>query len=95
MPELTVRIQVLHFRFHDICGLDAVAGFERFVDDFSRLQILDFDAIERLSFAGFYEFVLNDHARIAFDHDPQSRSKFVSAVIGHFFSTDRRQSRDI
>jgi hypothetical protein len=86
MPMLAVGIKELHFCIHDVGCFDAVARLKCLVDDLPRLQILYPDAIERLSLARFDELVLHDDAGIRVDYDPQTGSKFISAVTGHFSS---------
>src|SRR5210317_173012 len=83
MPELTIRVEVLHIGVHDIGGFDGFARLEGLVDRFSRLEVLDPDAIERLSLAGLHELIVDDDAGIVVNNDAQARSELAGAVICH------------
>jgi GAF domain-containing protein len=83
VPELAVGVEILHFGVHDVSRFNRIAGFERLVDRLARFQVPDTSAIERLAFARFYEFVIDNNARIAVNNDPQARLELVGAVICH------------
>jgi hypothetical protein len=86
MPELTVRVQILHFGVHDICSLNGVAGFERLVDSLSGLQITNADSTEGLTLTRFDEFVFHDNARVPVDNDAKTGTKFVGADCCHWIA---------
>ena len=66
--------KILHVSIHDIRGLDALARFERLVDRLAGFEVADTNTIERLAFARFDEFVLDNDAGIGIDDDPQAGS---------------------
>ena len=72
MPELAVRIQVLHIGFHDIRGLHALARLERLVDRLAGLQIANTNPAKRLAFSRFYELVFDNDAGVTVYDDFQA-----------------------
>ena len=85
MPELTVRVEILHLGVHDVSRFNRLAGLEGLVDRLSRLEVLDPDAIERLSLARLHELILDDDAGIIVNNDAETGSELAGAVICHDF----------
>ena len=71
------------FGINDIRRLYALARLEGLVDRLASLEVLDANAVERLSLAGFDEFVLDNDAGIVVDNDLEPGTELVSAVICH------------
>ncbi len=72
MPELAIRIQVLHVGVHDIGRFDGFAGLERLVDCLAGPEILDANPTEGLAFARFHVLIFDDDAGVTIDDDSQS-----------------------
>ena len=83
MPELAIGVKKLHLGIHNVRRLDRLAGLEGLVDRLPGLQVLDAHAIEGLALAWLDEFVVDDHAGIVVDDDPETGPELVGAVIGH------------
>ncbi len=83
VPEIAVAVEILHLRFLDVGAFDGVAGLHVALERAARLQVADAHAVERLALAGLDELVLDDHVRVAVEHDLEAGLEFVRAVGGH------------
>ena len=83
VPEVAVRVQVLHVGVDDVGGLDAVAGLEGALDRAAGLQVAHADAVERLALAGLDHLVLDDRVGIVVEQDLEAGLEFAGVVAGH------------
>src|SRR5690606_25891505 len=83
MPELAIRVEVLHVGVDDVSGLDAVAGLECLVDRPPGAEIAYAYAVEGLALAGLDEFVLHDNAGIPVHQDLEPGPELACIVVRH------------
>ncbi len=83
VPEVAVRVQVLHVELHDVRGFQAVARLERPLPNPTGDQIAKLDPIEGLALPRLHELVLEDRAGLALQKDLQSRAELVGRNSRH------------
>ena len=83
VPELTVRVEILHVGLDDVRGLDGIAGLEGALDDAAGLQVANADAVEGLALARLHHFILDDRVRIVFENDFDARFELVGGNAAH------------
>lgn len=87
VPELAVVENVLHLYIKNVGAFEAVAGFESTFPYFAGFQVAELYSVESLALAGFYEFVFDNVARVAVEHNLQAGLEFTGRIVGHRYQS--------
>lgn len=83
VPELSVRIEILHILVDHIRRFEALTGFEGAFPDPVGHQVAELHAVERLPFARFDELVFQNDAGIAIQQNLETAAEFIGRIRSH------------
>lgn len=95
MPILTIAVEILHGRVHDVCRLNAVTRLKGLLDDAAGFEVTHTGPGKCLALARFDEFVFNDGVGIAVQHNLQATFEFIRVVRRHGVASSLNESRII